>query len=237
MKKILEIKNLSASYGSIRALNDINIEMFDGEILAIVGANGAGKSTLLNCISKIIPYDGEMIIFNDDISNKITSDKMVAKGVIQVPEGRQIFPELSVYDNLKLGAYSRKSNKNIDKSIEEVFKLFPKLEERRHQKGGSLSGGEQQMLAIGRAMMAKPKILLLDEPSMGLAPVIVTEIANIIKQLNSEGISIILIEQNVELAFNLSNRAYILETGSVKFEGDSKDLMNNDIVRNLYLGM
>lgn len=237
MNKVLEIKNLTVAYGSIIALRDVTIDVYQNEIVAIIGANGAGKSTLLNSISGLLSFSGEMKIFNQMITSKTTADKIVKLGVVQVPEGRQIFSELSVLENLQLGAYLLKKDKSFDEDIENVYKLFPRLKERVSQKGGSLSGGEQQMLAIGRAMMSRPKVLLLDEPSMGLAPVVVKDIFDNIKKLHDSGITILLIEQNAKLALNISDRAYVFETGKIKIEGKSSDLINDDFVIKSYLGV
>lgn len=232
---ILSIDNLHASYGSIIALDGISLEVEQGEIVSIIGANGAGKTTLLNCISGLMKYQGK-IHYNDQDMDRLSSDEIVKKGIVQVPEGRQMFNELSVQDNLKMGAYSRNRKDNIQPELERVYKLFPRLQERKTQKAGSLSGGEQQMLAVGRAMMAKPKLLLLDEPSMGLAPVIVKDIFSNIKELNEQGITIVLIEQNAKLALNTSKHAYVIENGKVKLSGLSNELAQLDKVKELYLG-
>ena len=234
---ILKVENLSASYGSIVALKSISMEVYEGEIVAIIGANGAGKTTLLSCISGLMPYKGEIDFKGEKLGGKIDSAAIVERGVIQVPEGRQIFSELSVEENLKMGAYSRKKGEDIQKDMDEVYTLFPRLAERRDQKGGSLSGGEQQMLAMGRAMMANPKLLLLDEPSMGLAPIVVADIFQTIRRLNREKkVTIVLIEQNARLALKTANRAYVVETGLVKLSGDAKELARDPKVRDLYLG-
>ena len=234
---ILKVENLSASYGSIVALKSISMEVYEGEIVAIIGANGAGKTTLLSCISGLMPYMGEIDFKGEKLGGKIDSAAIVERGVIQVPEGRQIFSELSVEENLKMGAYSRKKGEDIQKDMDEVYTLFPRLAERRDQKGGSLSGGEQQMLAMGRAMMANPKLLLLDEPSMGLAPIVVADIFQTIRRLNREKkVTIVLIEQNARLALKTANRAYVVETGLVKLSGDAKELARDPKVRDLYLG-
>ena len=234
---ILKVENLSASYGSIVALKSISMEVYEGEIVAIIGANGAGKTTLLSCISGLMPYKGEIDFKGEKLGSKIDSAAIVERGVIQVPEGRQIFSELSVEENLKMGAYSRKKGEDIQKDMDEVYTLFPRLAERRDQKGGSLSGGEQQMLAMGRAMMANPKLLLLDEPSMGLAPIVVADIFQTIRRLNREKkVTIVLIEQNARLALKTANRAYVVETGLVKLSGDAKELARDPKVRDLYLG-
>jgi branched-chain amino acid transport system ATP-binding protein len=232
---ILQVENLSASYGNIVALKGVDFEVNKGEIVAIIGANGAGKTTLLSCISGIMPYQGN-IIYNGFNLSRAGTDKIVEMGIVQVPEGRQIFPELSVLENLKMGAYSRKKNENIQTDLDRGFELFPRLKERVNQKGGSLSGGEQQMLAVARALMAKPRLLLMDEPSMGLAPVIVADIFKTIRQLNDEGITIVLIEQNAKLALKYANRAYVLETGEVMLSGKGSELAENKRIRELYLG-
>lgn len=232
---LLHIDNLVASYGSITALKGVTIDVEEGEIVAIIGANGAGKTTLLSCISGLMSYKGE-ITFCGESMNKMSSDKIVKSGVIQVPEGRQIFSELTVMENIKMGAYSRGKRDNIQAEIDEVFALFPRLLERKNQKGGNLSGGEQQMLALGRAMMAKPKLLMLDEPSMGLAPVVVADIFKTIRKLNEEGTTIVLIEQNAKLALGTASRAYVIETGEVMLSGTASDLAQNDKVKALYLG-
>ena len=234
---ILKVENLSASYGSIVALKSVSMEVYEGEIVTIIGANGAGKTTLLSCISGLMPYKGEITFHGEKLGGKVDSAAIVERGVIQVPEGRQIFSELSVHENLKMGAYSRKKGDDIQKDMDEVYALFPRLAERRDQKGGSLSGGEQQMLAMGRAMMANPKLLLLDEPSMGLAPIVVADIFRTIRRLNREKkVTIVLIEQNARLALKTANRAYVVETGLVKLSGDAKELANDPKVRDLYLG-
>ena len=198
---LLKVENVAASYGSIVALKSVSLEVYEGEIVTIVGANGAGKTTLLSCISGLMPYKGSIAFKGEKLGGKIDSAGIVERGVIQVPEGRQIFSDMTVHENLLMGAYSRKKGDNIQPELDEVYELFPRLAERRDQKGGSLSGGEQQMLAMGRAIMAKPKLLLLDEPSMGLAPIVVNDIFATIRKLNHEkGVTIVLIEQNARLA-------------------------------------
>lgn len=232
----LKIEDLHASYGNIHALKGINLEVNKGEIVSIVGANGAGKTTLLTCISGLMSYKGSITYNGQTLNSKITPDQIVKLGIVQVPEGRQISSELSVLENLKMGAYSRPKGENAQPDIERVFKLFPRLEERIHQKGGSLSGGEQQMLAMGRAMMAHPKLLLLDEPSMGLAPVVVSDIFKNIRLLNEEGITIVLIEQNAKMALKNSNRAYVIENGKITLFGDASELAKNEEIQKAYLG-
>jgi len=232
---VLEVNGVSASYGSVLALQDVSFEVEEGELVAIIGSNGAGKSTLLSCISGVMPYSGS-IKYNGEEIGKLGTDRIVQQGIVQVPEGRLIFPELSVMENLKMGAYSRKRRDNIQPEIDTVFDLFPRLKERISQKGGSLSGGEQQMLAVGRALMAKPKLLLMDEPSMGLAPVIVADIFRTIERLHQEKITIVLVEQNARLALRHADRAYVLETGEILLTGTGEELSNNPRVQELYLG-
>lgn len=232
----LKVEKLYASYGNIQALKGIDLEVDKGEIVAIVGANGAGKTTLLTCISGLMGYKGTITYDGQQLGGKITADKIVKMGIVQVPEGRQIFSELSVLENLRMGAYSRPRGENPQADIDRVFKLFPRLGERMHQKGGSLSGGEQQMLAMGRAMMAHPKLLLLDEPSMGLAPVVVADIFHNIRTLNEEGITIVLIEQNAKLALKTADRAYVIENGKITLFGPAAELAQNEEIRKAYLG-
>jgi branched-chain amino acid transport system ATP-binding protein len=233
---ILSIKDLAASYGSISALRGINLSVEEGEIVAIIGANGAGKTTLLNCISGLMRFSGTIVYQGETFTNRIRSDQIVRKGIVQVPEGRQVFSELSVLNNLRMGCYSRSSREPLQKEIAEVFKLFPRLEERKHQKGGSLSGGEQQMLAVGRALLSKPRLLLMDEPSMGLAPVVVEDIFKTIRRLNSEGITIMLIEQNAKLALKTAHRAYVIETGEIQLSGPARELAEDEKIKAVYLG-
>ena len=232
---LLEVKGVSASYGSVLALDEVSFEVNEGELVAIIGSNGAGKSTLLSCISGVMPYAGSMTYNGEEIS-KLGTDKIVQQGIVQVPEGRLIFPELTVMENLKMGAYSRTRRDDIQPEIDIVFGLFPRLKERVSQKGGSLSGGEQQMLAVGRALMAKPKLLLMDEPSMGLAPVIVADIFRTIDRLHDEKITIVLVEQNARLALRHADRAYVLETGQILLTGTGEELANDPRVQELYLG-
>ena len=232
----LKIEGLYGSYGNIQALKGIDLEVNKGEIVSIVGANGAGKTTLLTCISGLMPYKGTITYDGQQLGGKISADKIVKMGIVQVPEGRQIFSELSVIENLKMGAYSRPRGENPQPDIDRIFGLFPRLGERKDQKGGSLSGGEQQMLAMGRAMMAHPKLLLLDEPSMGLAPVVVADIFKNIRQLHDQGITIVLIEQNAKMALKNSDRAYVVENGEITLSGPAAELAENEEIQKAYLG-
>jgi len=236
---MLEIVKISTYYGYVQALKEVSIEVRDGEIVSIIGANGAGKSTLLNSISAIVPpRSGQILLDGKDIT-RLPVEAIVGMGISQVPERRQIFSTLSVYDNLFLGAYLRlrKGKKQeVSDDLEYVFNLFPILRERRGQLAGTLSGGEQQMVAIGRGLMARPKVLLLDEPSLGLAPLLVKEIFRVLLQLRREGTTILLVEQNARAALELSDRAYVLETGRIELSGASKELISNEEVKKAYLG-
>ena len=235
MHNILEIKNLNCNYNQIIALENISLEIKQGEIVSLIGANGAGKTTLLKTISAIVsPKNGNILFNNTDIT-KTPSDKRVALGIAQVPEGRGLFSILSVEENLLLGAYIRNDNK-IQEDLEYIYKKFPILKEKKDNYAGTLSGGQQQMVAVGRALMSKPKLLLLDEPSMGLAPIIVEEIFNVIKELRDMGTTIFLVEQNASLALKISNRAYVLENSHIVLSGNSSDLLNDDKVKKAYLG-
>jgi branched-chain amino acid transport system ATP-binding protein len=235
---ILEIKNLFISYGGIEVLRDVNISLENMEIISVLGANGSGKTSLLKSISGIIPIKKGNIMFDSINITGMSANKIVKLGVSQVPEGRQIFSSLEVIQNLRLGAYSirdRKTDK-IKNKLDYVFTLFPILKERSKQKAGSLSGGEQQMLAIGRALMAEPKLLLFDEPSIGLAPLIVNNIFDVIKKLHNNNIPIVLVEQNVEISLRISQRGYVLENGKIALEGDAKNLLNDEQIKKSYLG-
>lgn len=233
---MLEVKNLNVSYGAIKALKGISFSVDEGEIITLIGSNGAGKTTTLHSISNIIKKQSGTIVFNGTDITNLSADKIVKQNLIQVPEGRRIFANLSVKENLELGAYLRNDKAKIKKDIEKVFTLFPRLKERVRQNAGTLSGGEQQMLAIGRALMSEPKLLLLDEPSMGLAPILVDEIFEIIKRINADGTTILLVEQNAYKALSIADRAYILETGNIIKDGKASDLINDDSVKNAYLG-
>jgi branched-chain amino acid transport system ATP-binding protein len=237
--RLLRIKNLHTYYGPIRALYNVSLHVRTGEIVSLIGANGAGKTTMLNTISGLIPGTKGEITFQEVKINGWPPEKIVASGISQVPEGRQIFGPLTVRENLELGAYLRfKSNEKegIQRDLAWIFKMFPRLEERITQIAGTLSGGEQQMLAIGRALMARPKLLLLDEPSMGLAPLIVKEIMNTISALRDGGVTILIVEQNARASLRISDRGYVLETGKVILQGSSEDLLNDSDVKRAYLG-
>lgn len=233
---MLEVKDLNVSYGAIKALKGINFNVDEGEIITLIGSNGAGKTTTLHSVSNLIKKQSGTIFFEGNDITTLTADKIVRQHLIQVPEGRRIFANLSVKENLELGAFLRNDKAEIKKDLEKVFVLFPRLKERLKQNAGTLSGGEQQMLAMGRALMSKPKLLLLDEPSMGLAPILVDEIFEIIKRINADGTTILLVEQNAFKALSIADRAYILETGNIIKEGKACDLINDDSVKNAYLG-
>jgi branched-chain amino acid transport system ATP-binding protein len=233
----LDVKDLHVYYGAIHALQGISFHIEEGEIVSLIGANGAGKSTTLRTISGILrPRNGSIHFKGEDITTT-PAEQIVRRGISHVPEGRKIFAPLTVQENLNMGAYTRDDPDEIQKSQERVFKSFPRLKERLNQLGGTLSGGEQQMLATGRGMMSKPSLILLDEPSMGLSPILVEEIFSIIKEINSQGTSILLVEQNALMALSISNRAYVLETGRIVLEGDAKDIKNNPQVKSAYLGI
>lgn len=233
---MLKINNLNVHYGGIHALRGINIDVEEGKIISLIGANGAGKSTTLRTIMGLEqPTDGSVFYNDKTLSGKKTKD-IVSDGIVLVPEGRRIFPNLTVKENLILGAYLRKDQKEIEKDVEWVYKLFPRLKEREWQKAGTMSGGEQQMLAVGRGLMTKPKIMMMDEPSLGLAPLIVKDIFEIIKKINKEGVTILLIEQNAKAALEISDYAYVLEIGQIVLEGKGQDLLHNEEVKNAYLG-
>ncbi len=233
---MLEIKDLQVCYGVINAIKGVSFEVNEGEIIALIGANGAGKTTILHTITGLVPAKSGSIMFGGTDLLKTPAHKIVSMGMAHVPEGRRIFQELTVLENLKMGAYTRKDKKEISDTLEMVYKRFPRLEERKSQIAGTLSGGEQQMLAMGRALMSHPKIILMDEPSMGLSPLYVTEIFDIIKEVNAGGTTVLLVEQNAKKALSIANRAYVLETGNIALSGDAKELMNNDSVKKAYLG-
>lgn len=234
---LLSIENVTTGYEKAQVLKKVNINLGKGEIVALIGANGAGKTTTLRCITGIIkPWEGT-IKFNNQKIDALESYEIVSLGISYCPEGRDIFANLSVYENLKVGGYLVKDRREFKSNLNQIYELFPRLQERRNQIAGSLSGGEQQMLAIGRALMSKPSVLLLDEPSLGLAPILVESIFKVIQQINSSGTSVLLVEQNVSLALDLAQRAYVLEKGAIKLSGESKDLRESVYVKNSYLGI
>ena len=236
MGTLLEVKNLTVSYGAIKALHDISFSVEDKEVITLIGSNGAGKTTTLHAVSNILKKDAGSVFFDGEDITDCPPDKIVERRLIQVPEGRRIFQNLSVRENLELGAYLRRDKAEIRRDTEKVFELFPRLKERVKQNAGTLSGGEQQMLAMGRALMASPKLLLLDEPSMGLAPILVDEIFSIIKKISAEGTTILLVEQNAYKALSVADRAYILETGAISKSGKASDLAADPAVKAAYLG-
>ena len=233
---LLKVKNLVVSYGAIKALRGISFSVEQGEVISLIGSNGAGKTTTLHSISNLIKKNSGSIFFEGTDITNLSADKIVKMGLIQVPEGRRVFANLSVKENLEMGAYLRKDKEQIKKDMEWGYELFPRLKERLSQLAGTLSGGEQQMLAMARALMSKPKLLLLDEPSMGLAPILVDEIFEIIKKISSAGTTILLVEQNAYKALSIANRAYILETGEITKDGKASDLINDKAVISAYLG-
>ena len=233
---LLEIRDIEVFYGVIKAIKGISFDVNEGEVIALIGANGAGKTTILHTITGLIsPKTGSISFDGKDIT-KVPAHKIVSMGMAHVPEGRRVFSQLSVYDNLKMGAYTRKDKAEIEESLHMVYSKFPRLEERKNQLAGTLSGGEQQMLAMGRALMSHPKIVLMDEPSMGLSPIFVEEIFKIIEEISSSGTTVLLVEQNAKKALGIADRAYVLETGNIVLDGDANDLMNNETVKKAYLG-
>ncbi len=233
---MLEVKDINVYYGMIQAIKGISFEVNEGEVIALIGANGAGKTTTLQTITGLIsPKQGEILFEGQDIT-KIPAHKIVSMGMAHVPEGRRVFAQLSVLDNLKLGAFTRKDKEEIEETLLRVYKRFPRLEERKNQMAGTLSGGEQQMLAMGRALMSHPKIILMDEPSMGLSPIFVNEIFDIIQEVSKSGTTVLLVEQNAKKALSIADRGYVLETGKIVLEGDAKMLLDNDQVKKAYLG-
>ena len=231
----LEVKNLEVYYGVIQALKGISFEVNQGEIIALIGANGAGKTTTLHTITGLLKAKTGSIVYNGMDVTKTPGYKLVGMGLAHVPEGRRIFATLTVLQNLKMGAFTRKDKAEIDETLKMIYKRFPRLEERKNQMAGTLSGGEQQMLAMGRALMSHPKMIVMDEPSMGLSPIYVNEIFDIIQSINSDGTTVLLVEQNAKKALSIADRAYVLETGTIALSGDAKELMNNDQVKKAYL--
>lgn len=232
---ILEVKNLEVYYGVIKALQGISFEVNEGEIVALIGANGAGKTTTLHTITGLLKAAAGSIGFDGHDITKVRGDKIVGMGMAHVPEGRRVFADLTVFENLKLGAYTRKDKTEIEETLQMIYKRFPRLLERKNQPAGTLSGGEQQMLAMGRALMSHPKLIVMDEPSMGLSPIYVNEIFDIIQEINKSGTTVLLVEQNAKKALSIANRAYVLETGDIVLSGDAKELMNDDSVKKAYL--
>lgn len=233
---MLEVKDLKVNYGMIEAIKGLSFEVNEGEVIALIGANGAGKTTILHTISGLLsPKEGSVVFEGTDIS-KIAAHKIVPMGMAHVPEGRRVFANLSVLQNLKMGAYTRKDKKEMEETLERIYKRFPRLKERENQMAGTLSGGEQQMLVMGRALMSQPKIILMDEPSMGLSPLYVNEIFELIKEVSAMGTTILLVEQNAKKALAIADRAYVLETGKIILNGDADTLMSDDAVKKAYLG-
>lgn len=233
---LLNVKNINVYYGVIQAIKDVSFEVNEGEIVALIGANGAGKTSIMKTVSGLLHSQGGSIIFDGQDISKLSAHKIPGMGLVQVPEGRRIFTEMTVLENLEMGAYLRKDKEGIQQDLEKIYQHFPRLKERKNQLAGTLSGGEQQMLAMGRALMAKPKLLLLDEPSMGLSPILVSEIFDIIKKINADGVTVLLVEQNANKALSIANRAYVLETGAITVSGDADDVANNPKVKEAYLG-
>ena len=233
---MLKVNNLNVHYGVINAVKNVTFDVNEGEIVALIGANGAGKTSIMHALSGLLKSTTGDIFFMDKNIKKMPAHKIIAEGLAQVPEGRRIFAQLSVEDNLEMGAYLRTDKIGIERDLENIYNKFPRLKERKHQLAGTLSGGEQQMLAMGRALMSRPKLLLLDEPSMGLSPILVNEIFEIIKEINKDGVTIFLVEQNANKALSIANRAYVLETGKITISGEASDVANNPKVREAYLG-
>ena len=233
---MLEVKDLHVSYGGIRALRGVNIEVPDGKIVTLIGANGAGKSTLLRTISGLVKAESGSVVYNGTELLGKPINKILEEGIAMVPEGRRVFTNLSVLENLKIGAYLRHDKQGIQKDIEWVYSLFPRLKERSWQMAGTLSGGEQQMLAVGRALMSRPKLMMMDEPSLGLAPIVVKGIFEIIREINREGVTVLLIEQNANMALKTADLAYVLETGEITLHGTGAELLVNEAVKRAYLG-
>lgn len=234
--KILEIDGLQVSYGAVQAVKQLNLDIGAGEIVALIGTNGSGKTTTLRSISGLVSNTRGRIRFAGADITKLAPHRIVGLGISQVPEGRGIFPDLTVLENLRLGAYVRRDKAEIEADIRRMYRLFPRLEERKKQAAGTMSGGEQQMLAIARALMARPKLLLLDEPSMGLAPLVVKEIYAAIRQINQDGVSVLLVEQNAKMALGAAHRGYVMETGRIVVQGTAAELKSNDVVKSVYLG-
>ena len=233
---MLEVKDLEVYYGVIQAIKGVSFHVDKGEVIALIGANGAGKTTTLHTVTGLLaPKKGSVVFEGQDIT-KIPAHKIVSLGMAHVPEGRRVIAELSVYENLKMGAYTRKDKTEIEENLQHIYERFPRLKERKNQMAGTLSGGEQQMLAMGRALMSKPKIILMDEPSMGLSPILVNEIFDIIQEVSKSGTTVLLVEQNAKKALSIADRAYVLETGQISLEGKAEDLLRDDSIKKAYLG-
>lgn len=233
---MLEIKDLEVYYGMIQAIKGISFEVLEGEVIALIGANGAGKTTILHTITGLLEARKGSVLFEGTDITKVPAHKIVSMGMAHVPEGRRVFANLSVLQNLKMGAHTRKNKDEIEETLQTVYKRFPRLQERQNQLAGTLSGGEQQMLAMGRALMSHPKIILMDEPSMGLSPIFVNEIFDIIKSVSASGTTVLLVEQNAKKALSIADRAYVLETGNIVLDGPANALLNNDSIKKAYLG-
>ena len=233
---LLELKDLEVFYGMIQAIKGVSFQVNEGEVIALIGANGAGKTTILHTVTGLLEAKKGSVFFDGKDITKTPAHKIVSMGMAHVPEGRRVFANLSVYQNLRMGAYTRKDKQEIEETLKTVYKRFPRLEERKNQLAGTLSGGEQQMLAMGRALMSHPRIILMDEPSMGLSPIFVNEIFDIIKEVSASGTTVLLVEQNAKKALSISDRGYVLETGKIVLEGRSEDLLNNDSIKKAYLG-
>lgn len=233
---MLQVTDLEVYYGAIQALKGVSFEVKEGEIVALIGANGAGKTTILHAITGLLPVRTGKVVFLGDTINKVPGHKIVSRGMAHVPEGRRVFADLTVLENLRLGAYTRSSKSEIEGEISRIYSRFPRLKERKNQLAGTLSGGEQQMLAMGRALMSQPKLIVMDEPSMGLSPLYVNEIFKIIKEINEAGTTVLLVEQNAKKALGIADRAYVLETGKIVLEGNADVLINDDSIKKAYLG-
>ena len=233
---MLQVNDLHVYYGVIHALKGISFEVEKGEVIALIGANGAGKTTTLHTITGLLNAKQGSVVFEGQDITKVPAHKIVQMGIAHVPEGRRVFSQLTVYDNLKMGAYTRKDSSEIQESLEEVYHRFPRLKERKDQRAGTLSGGEQQMLAMGRALMSKPRLIVMDEPSMGLSPIFVNEIFDIIEKVSNSGTTVLLVEQNAKKALSIADRAYVMETGRITMEGRAEDLLHNEAVQKAYLG-
>ena len=233
---MLKVRDLVVAYGGIEALKGISVDVPDGQIVTLIGANGAGKSTLLRTIMGLVKPRSGSVEYNEENIKGLNSQHIVSRGITLVPEGRRVFPNLTVLENLRIGAYLRKDEEGIAKDIKRIYELFPRLEERNWQMAGTLSGGEQQMLALGRALMCRPKLIMMDEPSLGLAPLVIKEIFNIIRRINESGTTVLLVEQNANMALKVAHHAYVLETGRIKMEGSGRELLENEEIKEAYLG-